>query len=274
MFEPINTAHAISEVVVYLQFSKDLKAELPSLMNLKATLKDRYPAQIDTFSMAVEVNDTQGQLSASQPGVSGFRLSRHGPDGRPDWLIQIGGPSISIHCLEYSRWNSVWSEMRDVLKRIFDELGSGRDYISSIGLKYVDRFIWQDEPGNYDIAALLSNESPYLHDKALDAGERWHCNSGWFEDYSSECEILNQLNIDSGIGMVESGNSIIVTIDHAQTLRAKGSSSLSRFAEDINAEDARMHLLVEELHQRNKATLGSLLRDAMARRISLEQGSL
>ena len=43
MFEPINEAHAVAEMLVFLQFSPNLSPALPSLMGLKDLLEAKLP---------------------------------------------------------------------------------------------------------------------------------------------------------------------------------------------------------------------------------------
>lgn len=266
MFEPINKAHAIAEMVVFFEFTPDLGAVMPSLMGVKETLKERLPKQEEVRAYAVELIGDSGKMN---PLPAGLKLSRFRADGQPEWLVQIGGPSISIHCLDYSRWSDVWSEVRFYIAEIFSEIGAAQIGISAIGLKYIDRFLWSGKPEEYTAQSLLASNTDLLHGKAFNSGSRWHCHTGWFDDALEGQEVLNQLNIDSGIGIANGRQTIILTVDHTQALRRQGSNSISHFLDDPVSDDGPLSEMMAMLHKKNKNVLLSLLVADMAKRINL-----
>ena len=261
-FDPINRAHAIAELVLFFEFSPDLREVLPSLHSLKDVLKEKLPNV--EIPQLFQVEFSPKQQSFRQ--VPGLELSRSLPDGTPAWIVNIAAPSVAIHCLDYTRWAAVWGEMRGYVGNVFNAIGAAPVSVSSIGLKYVDRFIWRGPEPDYDGALLFRTESGRLHPRAFKSGSRWHCHTGWFEQGATGEDILNQLNIDSGRHILDGAQVIIVSIDHTQILRATKPNQLAAYGSGSSQE---LEKLVQHFHADNKNVLASLLTKTMNTRINL-----
>lgn len=266
MFKPINEAHAIAETIVFFEFEPDLTPVMPGLLGLKEVLKDKFPRSDVTQEIRMEVGP-HGSNIKHLP--SGLQLSRFRTNGAPEWMVNIGAPAISFHCLDYSRWDPIWAEMKGYIEAVFQEMGAAPVSINAVGLKYVDRFIWSGDPTKYDAKQLFNKSSKALHGRAFESGSRWHCHSGWFDAHQELGEVLNQLNVDSGHGIMDGLPAVIVSIDHTQTLRRQREGALDQFGK-IAGEDVPLDGLMKELHDGNKNVLIDLLSKPMAKAINLK----
>ena len=196
MFEPINEAHAVAEMLVFLQFSPNLSPALPSLMGLKDLLEAKLPKATENTAFSITLEEGRNEVTKLP---SGLQLMSFRSDGNPAWILNIGPAVISLHCLDYTRWEPVWKEMRFYIGEVLKAIGAAPVSLSSVGLKYVDRFIWTGRDEDYNANLLLRSGSQYLHPGAFQSRQRWHCHTGWFHETDEFGEILNQLNIDSAI---------------------------------------------------------------------------
>ena len=268
MFRPINKAHAIAETIVFFEFDPDLASVMPSLLGLKEVLKDKFPRAEATQEIRMEVGPGGNNSIRQLP--SGLQLSRFRPNGALEWMINIGAPAISFHCLDYTRWDHVWPEMKEYIRVVFHEMGAASVSISAVGLKYVDRFIWSGDTTKYDAKQLFRAETDLLNSRSFGAGPRWHCHSGWFDASPETGEILNQLNVDSGHGILDGDASIIVNIDHTQTLRRQMEHRLDQYAKIVGQDNVPLDALMKKLHDGNKVALLNLLTPATAKLIALK----
>jgi uncharacterized protein (TIGR04255 family) len=266
MFEPINEAHAVAEMLVFLQFSPNLTPALPSLMGLKDLLKAKLPKATENTTFSITLEDGRNEVTKLP---SGLQLMSFRSDGNPAWILNIGPAVISLHCLDYTRWEPVWKEIRFYIKEVFGAIGAAPVSLSSVGLKYIDRFIWTGHDQDYMADLLLRSESQYLNSGAFQSRQRWHCHVGWFQEAGEFGEILNQLNIDSGLNLSPDGTRIVVSIDHTQTTSGAQGGGLAQGALASENPDAPINKLMTFLHSENKRIIRDLLSLEASKRINL-----
>jgi uncharacterized protein (TIGR04255 family) len=282
-FRPVNDAHAIAEVIFYCVFSPEFDN---SVINRLITLKDIeeiksfFPKQnlIKATSQNINFDSLENtRLRVSDIGVDLQSINR---DGTISWMLRTTPDTISVHCFDYTRWNEIWEQARNFLHIAFKQIGVSSNFLSSVGLKYLDRFEFIGNPSEYN-SELLLKRSDYLHSKAFSSGERWHCSTGWFnqlneqnnsENFKFEC--LNQLDIVSGYGQVSGTKRIMVTISHNQVISLLDSNNdidvLSFGGDAPSQKDSLLNKTFSELHQHNKKLLQNILTDDMGKKIKLD----
>jgi uncharacterized protein (TIGR04255 family) len=203
--------------------------------------------------------------------AGGLRLSRLQESGAPDTMISIDKENISLICHNYSRWDKIWPKQSLYIDKIFAKLHSSQSYLTGIGMKWTDQFIYEGSDTNYDAKLLLNERSECLHSRAFKSGPRWHCHSGWFDKGISDSpEVLNQLNIDAGLVNIEGSMRIAITIDHAQLVRATHSvDALATFSPQSQAGAHALSGLMQTLHDGNKRILRDLLNDSSLKAIGM-----
>ena len=193
------------------------------------------------------------------------------PDGNVEWLLSIESNRISSHCLRYNGWPEVWSKQQRFIKAAFNHIGLVPVALSSAGMKWIDQFLHTGTVEEYRADDLLRKKSPYLHERAFSSGPRWHCHTGWFDaQLTKDYEVLNQLNVNSGLVNVRGNQRLAVTIDHTTQLRAETTEQLSAFAPGGKEPLTALSGLMETLHRANKDVLRNLLTDVALDRVGLQ----
>jgi uncharacterized protein (TIGR04255 family) len=282
-FRPVNNAHAIAEVIFYCVFSPDFdNSVINRLINLRdiENIKSFLPKErlIKGALQNIDLDSLEKtRLTVSDIGIE---LQRINPDGTMSWMLRTTSNSISVHCLNYTRWNEVWEKARNFLHIAFNQIGVSSNLFSSVGLQYIDRFEFIGNPSDYN-SELLLKRSDYVHNKAFCSAERWHCNIGWFDKFDEQSnndnfkfECLNQLDLVSGYGQVSGSKRIMVTISHNQVISLLDSNDdidvLSFGGDAPSQEDSLLNKTFAKLHQNNKQLLLDILTDDIAKQINLD----
>lgn len=275
LFRPIHDAHAILEEMIFFEFSPALEEAMPGLIALKDELKTEFPAHevINTIKVQFTHQD-QKHPEISTPELNkaaGVRLINLDPDGTINKNILIGQDSLMLSCLKYSAWSDIWPEQKNYIAKIFAKIVGTPSFLTGIGMRWIDQFIYEGDLASYDAAALLDASSPYLHSRAFRSGSRWHCHTGWFdaETYPSR-EVLNQVNLDAGPLNVAGEMRTAVTVTHTQILRVTQlPDELAAFMPHKGAGLDTLSGLMDALHDGNKRILRDLLTDSVCERIGL-----
>jgi len=263
-FHPINNAHAISEMVVHFAFVPPFNSEtLNTLLSLKDELKADFPKSNELKHVSFTI-DANTQKQVVEQTIGGITLERYNTNGTPSWVINITNENISIHCLSYTRWENVWAETCKYLEKIFKKIDGTANFLQGFGLQYTDKFVFEEDKP-YSHGALFKTNSNYLNANSFDCGDRWHCNSGWFEKLdTSRC--LHQLNIDNSQVLLEGKMQLVSTILHNAVVLREPSEQFNLSLD----KDAHLNTAFQQLHIKNKAMLSNLLNEEMANRIQLK----
>jgi uncharacterized protein (TIGR04255 family) len=281
-FEPINQRHAIVETVFFCEFDPPLAPPvIERLISLEfdTFLMSELPNfnKIQGFGIELQLNKDVGQSSTqvlNQQNI-GFERKRVGDDGQAEWVLRVLADSITVHCLDYTEWDTIWPTAESLLHAVIDKIGATESSVSGLGLKYVDRFIFEGDDNGYHIDLLFNPKSDLITPKSFQAGQRWHSHSGWFEETIpgfKDYECLNQLNIDSAFVQFAASNKqkLLTTIEHTAAIRGV-SEELPSFAGTSKDEKTPLNALMNYLHDANKAVLARLLTEQMSQRISLNK---
>lgn len=264
MFEPHNDGHAISEAVFSVEFKP-----LPS--NVLQKMLDNYPALSSLLPSKQEISGMRFEQSGSGfsfEQVPGAEWKKFGPDGKHDWIVRITPNSVSVHCLNYDRWNEVWGRSKFLLGTLFAALDDYRADVLSVGLRYIDQFEFRGNIENYNPQDLFVENCAYVPKSILTKGTRWHAYSGWFEDDAQlEYEVLHQLNIDA-VEMLP-GSSPVITINHAALIQSGPAGRLEKFAHLSQITDGPLDSFMNKAHDRNKEIVRDILSQEMMVRIGL-----
>lgn len=269
-FEPSRGSHAIQEAVFFVQFVPELDGiALQGLFSQLAELGETFPENQEEkkLTFSIHPDGTTGFMQG--PGARVY--SRFGPDGGQDWSLRIAGDSLSVHSLNYTRWNEIWPLARDFLMGVLAKIPGGTA-IAGLGLKYVDRFRYSGSINNYDASILLKRDNRYISPRCFEVDDRWHSNTGWFARVSGVSDIttlapecLNQLNVMSGREVSPTETVVAVTIDHSLLLRP---TALGAFSIDGDGR-TKLDAIMQALHLDNKRTMSHLLTPAMCKRLNL-----
>lgn len=264
MFQPMNKGHAIFEVVFFFEFSQMpidvLTPMLASYDNLAGSLP-----KIDQMPSMLFNQSGNGFEMIQFPGVEWKNIRA---DGTPDWVVQFVPNAISVHCLEFTRWDDVWPRVYGILSTIFANASPAVSFLTAVGLRYVDRFDFNGNVADYNVRGLIRNGSPHISENVKDHGPRWHNYTGWFEEFSEiGTEALQQLNIDA-VEQLDPKLQII-SITHNASVRKQYSGELDKYLEFTHIENSPIATFMNAAHNSNHKLLRELLTDDMLERIGL-----
>ena len=145
-YSPINDAHAIVEVVMFVHFAPDFgESTIRKLIGVEHDLKDELPKVTPIQKFVFGVSPEHGsQIMQQQP--IGIEMQSIRRDGSLEWMLRTTENTIAVHCLDYSRWDKVWQQAKGYLYKAFRHLEGSGSFIGSVGLKYIDRFLCDVDP--------------------------------------------------------------------------------------------------------------------------------
>lgn len=275
-FRPLNTVNALAEHVFFFEFAPQLSdSDMTALEGAKEKLKAEFPESKDITRQSITIDaQAQGMSQTITHTRAGYELIKRAADnsGSPEWLIRITPESVSLHSLKYTRWEPISKAALGYVEKILTSTGTTQSRISAVGIKCTDRFIYEGEDGKYDLSKLMKQNTHYLTSKVWDSSNRWHCHSGWFDKSSGGLQLLNQLNIESGVLNLSGIPKTAVTIDHTMI-------SSSAFGDQISfeiSEKGRTDLETNfnSFHEMNKDVMMDLLTQEMCDLIKLKKASV
>lgn len=268
-YSPINDAHSIVEIVVFVQFNPGFsQATLKNIISVEHDLKEELPKANPIKRVTFRLGQEQQPSEPQDESIAGIELQSIRKDGSLDWMLRIAEDTISVHCLDYTRWNDVWGKAGRYLKKVFGYIEGSDSFISSIGLKCIDRFLYEGDPNHSDLSELFKPETAHIVKTAFTCGLLWHCHSGWFDKLNnSQC--LNQLNIDANFINIRGNKVLAITVDHNAIAIMENDDTLSSVLEQNGNQMTMLSEIMNALHLKNKHLLIELLSEQMTNRINL-----
>lgn len=264
-FKPIGERHAIEEVVFLVAFSRAFSAiEIDRVVEKHELWKSELPKlarpQVIQVSFGVESDPDVGP----PPPVAPAAFQSFKRDGSLDWQVKVENNLLSVNCLTYSRWDAVSRQARSLLEKIIPLLADQTNRALSVGLQYIDTFLWSGDLEAYNADGLFNRKSGFFSDKFMPVGPYWHFHQGEYDyiDESPPKRILERVHLDA----VMADNLPRVRID--TMLRsdfAAGSDAADKsFRDEVFKE-------LEDLHIRNKKVLATVISEELQNKISLNR---
>lgn len=273
-FTPIHGSHAIVEAIAYVKVDPALTSkDIRLIMDLQNALKVELPKfNIVKKFESIYIKGQDGTISNNvRESEVGVELQRIKPDGTVEWILRTDESSITMHCLDYQRWADFIEHVLKLFSVVIGKIKATESTVSSVGLKVIDNFLYQDHIESYRSDELFK-KNDYLTNHCFNVQEKWHCHTGWFEKIPiDDGQCLNQLNIDALDKMIEGKKTPVTSIDHNVVIRCQGKKSITLYAL-IESENGSSLLekYLTELHRINKNVLFSLLNPDMTKRINLQ----
>ena len=158
-YSPINKAHSIVETVFFIQFNKPFSDSTKSkLIAIGDDLKDQLPKSnlINKTAFKFDMSALNNS-SVNEIEVVGIELQKTNDDGSLSWMLRIAEDIISVHCLDYTRWDDVWEKAKYYLNKSREHIGGRDNFISCIGLRYIDRFCYNGKPNESNLKELFKS---------------------------------------------------------------------------------------------------------------------
>lgn len=255
-------AHAIAEMSLFVEYTPRFQTNAASLS--VDQLSEAFGNDFSIEPTQVQRVDV-GPTGHSFTSENAFLLRKGGITSAPDWVVRVENMGLSVHCLNYSRWAQVWPEVLEYIRSLLSLIDLNAVEVGAIGLRYLDQFLYKDDPNDYNLGDLLK-QSKFIHPFAFESGPRWHCHTGWFGNQ----EVLNQLHLTGVVPSPGTPNvaDMMVAIDHAQIARRGEDKPLNGLllGEELNQ-------LGNHLHANNRSMMLELLQPNVSRRINLQGGT-
>ena len=271
-FAPRNKQNAIAEVAFVITL-----AATPEEHKIKAFLDTHEADWSDDLPIKEELRGQKFQFGpnlADGPkfiagSLSGARFRTLQRDGSLDWQVAIEDQLLKVNCGSYTRWANVWPTAKDYLQRLVQSFVSETTSITSLGLEYIDEFVWTGDLSEYDVSSVFDPKSEYFLSRMCNAGYLWHLHQGWFtqDGLPKGDRRLERIHIDA----LEEGPNIRYPTRIASTLR----HDLGQVVDDpdylFTSTEGKgfVDSSFVSMHERNKQILKSLLTEEMAARIGL-----
>lgn len=268
--KPLHPSHSINEVIFALQFGANFpESSLRAVGDTHERLKDELPKREDLTALGLEIKNNQiVQPRPLGQSLSGVRFSHYRSDGTADWLVRVEHNFVAVSCLAYDRWKKVWPRAEQYLHLLAPMLASPTCPVTGVGLQYVDRFIFSGEPETYSAANLFRHECSLLPPSIYSKGPLWHVHQGCFDQRNDDFRILNKLNINAAQAEGEHQTNIDQQLTWFFGRPLTGAAPLFD-----NGSHRNLSAIMNHLHQTNKKTLQSLLKDSMLEAIGLAEES-
>ena len=256
---PFAGAHAVQSAAFALEWPVEInEAEISAIAGTHEKLKPSLPVIAPLQTLTFQMIGGQAGSTSTVPG--GFLFSRPGPAGIAR-ALEVQRNRLVGQVSDYTRWAPVWKEVKSWFATVAPCLGNRQ--FTHVGLQYNDVFHWRAAPESLDLKQVFREGSPLLPANVFGLKDLWHSHHGYFLD--RETPVKHRLLENVNINMLEElgQRSIVISTVHKAEINIWSWEAL---AKSIDA-------LMDDLHQRNKANLGSLLSDEAAGKISLFKGS-
>ena len=260
--------HAIVEVVFGFQLSRPWhEAEIKELTQNHDRWKNDLPRLAQHEMQQIIVGDGAPQ-AITLPGAPGISFERIKPNGDLAWRLQCQGNSLSVNCLEYTRWKDAWAMASGYMRTAFKTAGAENMSIEGVLLQYIDVFDWTADPKEYDVFQILDVDSEYVPKVAGGYGLAWHLYQGSFIPVSHPMHgrVLQKVHFDA-LPEDETGKP---TIKLDILLRSDFENRVS--AQAFFEEAPLLEGVFVDLHARHKKLLQNLLTKTVCKHIGLEEG--
>jgi uncharacterized protein (TIGR04255 family) len=267
-FEPVHSAHAIEQVVVFCRFDKMLDdVQFSKIRSDSEVFKEELPGKHELQMFTVNFS-VPGQFAPQNAQASGFMMSRTAPDSSVERELRVERNALTLRTTVYKRWANFLSDVDKYLASLMPSYVSAGARIASIGLSVVDKFVWNSATAIPTPDKLLRRDSRYLSPHLINAPDLWHCHTGIFDFIGSDTKRLLNINVDclneSPAGA--SRRAIVMTKIVTDFFNQQG-------LKDTIVDDTNVGPLIRQkmtdLHNSEKAILADLISDQMASRIAL-----
>ena len=268
MFKPCNSNNAIRFVEFGIEFGGTIESEVISkLNNAEHDWQTDFPAK--TILIDKSPTNVIGEVNSADQKPTGIQFSFLKPNGHAIQFVRIADSTVSLKFNRYSRWSIIRSKMYSVFSQVLDEIKQSDLKIESLSLAVRNVFLWdsdkKDEP---EINELLSI-NPIAPFASINSGVDWLSSYHWIETNDkgnflnhSRVEFEN-LPIDENI--VDQIEFISIILERTFTYKS-GPVSISSI---MNENQYGFDNVFEDIHQKNKTTIRSLLSKEMAETIGL-----
>lgn len=255
--------HAVQNAIFTLEWAEPLKVEaIHAAKKLATKFKNvGLPhAAEHQFEFRIETRPIAAGAQSNVPTPTAIIFASSATPGETSRSVTITRNHCLVTVPDYTRWDTVFAEVKKYFKIVFDEIGPSRP-ISAINLQYYDIFTWRDEPENLNLREVFS-QNAYIPESIFEQTGLWHVHQGMLQKHSSPIshDQLDNLNVE--FQDVNQQRVIQITGAHRAILR-------DPLWQVHLKNEPLMHDIFGVLHTKNKTMLHRLLTSTMTDRINL-----
>lgn len=271
LFKTKKAENAVDEVVFALVFLHEFDdSTIQSFTEkLPSELKESFPHSNKTNRISLNVD--LSSLSTTESTVGGIALRNSESVDTSTWQIRAESNNIIIACRDYTRWDEIWNKAYDTFVKVLKLIKPLDNPLSEIVFQCSDIF-FEEDLAQYSIENVFTKQSKYLSSHVLDAGYLWHIHQGWYEKLEGN-NLLNVLNISSQtieLGKVQASN-IMHLLKLQLNPQMNGFDGFYLDSQDIELRKSTfLFNVIDEMHNKNKDVLRSLLNDTALIAIGLK----
>ncbi len=267
--KPANAEHSIVEAVLSVffvnpiiapvRFQDLLKEGKPfynQFQNFRVKKSQRITANFANQNLGVDA------LNVEQSEDVGFLMEEFNA-GNLEWAVQYETHTrnnvLSIHSLNYTRWDAFIQKCRQILKTIAAfEKGI---YVHMIGLTYKDEFNWTGKD-NLSLTSFFNDENDYIPKVVLNASVNWNYNCTYQSKAVHDFKTFENLNCFS---QKISPNNQIISLSHNTAFSLRE----IQFPFDEENIDNKIINNSSQIHELNKSFLRNVLKEDVLKLIGL-----
>lgn len=258
--QPVAVDHAVQSVHFVIEWNAALGADsVLALAKLQTKFRNLGFGQMLPQSR-VQINFGVDGSSPASHGLSGYVFTQR-PQPDAGRQVSVTAENCTIMFPDYTRWDSIFASMQDILKVVLDEVGAHRA-LRSIGLQYVDGFLWNDDPAELDLREVFNSDF-VIPPHVFEQPGLWHLHHGYFDNFDQPLQhaVLQNINVD----MLDTlgGRVLQILGSHKATL-AQPLWQPHKKNQDL------FLAMISHLHDLNKKMLRSLLTKKVCQRIKLD----
>lgn len=268
-FEPVHSAHSIEQAVLVLHFDRPLDqthllAAIESANQFHPELPGSTPVVGGGFSVAFGARPSMPM----QMSTTGVVLHRSAPDGSIEHELRVEQTSVTFRTARYSRWSAIWDQAKRYYSAVIGHYMDNESNLVSVSVNFVDKFIWNGDPKEFDSSLLLNKNSEYIAKHIFSLNDLWHIHTGAFIQSDEQTKRLMNINVDclDEINGFQSRRAISITTVLTDMFNQPGFLPFLATNENVMSF---ISVHMESLHAFDKEILSRTLVEPMAKQIAL-----
>ncbi len=275
-FRPVNPRNAVLEAVVLLHLNRPVFA--PEAAALRA-LHPRLAHDLPRLDETLMANIVFGPAPPSVPPGAPVQMAAFKKDGTLETRLFLQGPLLAVNFLLYTRWDELWPKAAGWIRAVIQTLreagasnGLPPFQVAMIGHQMINVFVWEGARDAVTAKELFAQKPSRLADAAWDASDQ-----PWFAAHSTN----QPLDLEGRRVAIVDLLSFDLSDEPPAGWRLRLDQTFeARLAQPIDPGDLiakrdqsgppLIHSVVNDLHERSRRLVRSLLRPEMLSRIGME----
>ncbi|MEE4947095.1 hypothetical protein PS689_00575 [Pseudomonas fluorescens] len=261
MLKPFFEKHSIEAISLLCEFSGEVdRAGLDFVRGEAKLIQRRLPFR--RIKRRAPAGAAAHELTASQPEVVGYMFLQKAHDEETE-NFEISGDRASFSSMAYSSFESFFADSLFYLTKANDAFAISGNRLKRVLLRYKDSF--SSEFMDWEPYESLRLGSPYLLSPAIQKGEFWHFEAGFFAPVTAPDILLNNYKVEHNLSVSDSDtqdSSFILNIKLVHLFESPSFGSSTDFSETLRST-------VELLRHQHKQIFYNILSDGLAERIGL-----